>query len=471
LTTSFSTLALAIAIVSTLGGCEGSAPAERPSILLISIDSLRADHLSCYGYERETSPRMDQLAQEAILFENAVSSSSWTLPAHAAAFTGLPDSVHRVERTNSRLAEGHTTLAEALSAEGYQTVGFWSGPFLDPSFGLGQGFEEYIDCRTPFELPDDDNKIRRQKVANFESHGDVTSPRLVAAVSEWMAERRRAPFLLFVHMWDVHYDFIPPPPYDTLFAPDPDYDGPADGRNVAKNLDGEVERDVEHTLALYDGEIAWTDLHVGQLIDLLDEHGIADNTIVIVTADHGEEFFEHGAFGHRKTLFEESIRIPLIMRLPDGSGAGTRETRPVSITDIAPTILEAAGVAPMGPSMGESLLATGTAERRVAVSEIFTKVDRERGPLLSLRGEGWKLVVRRRDGTPWRLFDLNNDPEEQEDLLGKPGALEAIALEELGPVLARLAELKEKYAASADENTLTDELEAELRSLGYIGDE
>ena len=202
-------------------------------------------------YSRETSPAIDALASEGVLFENALSSSSWTLPAHAAAFTALPDSVHGVEVTGSVLAPAHRTLAEALRDAGYSTVGFWSGPFLDPHFGLDQGFDEYIDCRTPFELEDGGSR----RAINAISHEDVTGPRILESVRAWL-ERRPAgrPFFMFVHMWDVHYDYIPPPPYDTLF--DPDYEGPADGRDVTRTLEASARRDVEHTIALYDGEIA-----------------------------------------------------------------------------------------------------------------------------------------------------------------------------------------------------------------------
>lgn len=471
-----STTSLVLATALAAVGCSDPAPAadeRRPNVLLISIDSLRADHLSCYGYERETSPEIDRLASEGILFENAVSSTSWTLPAHAAAFTGLPDSVHRTERPSSKLSAEHRTLAEQLRDAGYTTAGFWSGPFLAPTFGMDQGFDVYVDCRTPFEVTEDENAGRMQREINDASHEDVTSPRLLEAVTAWLGSVPREPFFLFVHMWDVHYDYIPPPPYDTLY--DPDYDGPADGRNVKNTLSGKNARDIEHTIALYDGEIAWTDRHVGDMLRVLEARGLAEHTVVILMADHGEEFFEHGRFGHRKTLFEESVRIPLIVRLPGGAGAGERRDQVASIMDVAPTILALAGAPPLTTVAGRPLLALDghAGERRdLALSEIWRKEPVEIGPMMALRGDGWKLVARRRDGSPLQLFDLSSDPGEQHDRLEDGGALAERALTALAEVREQLETLRELHAPGRDrESDIPAEMEAELRSLGYIGED
>ncbi|MBU0617850.1 MAG: sulfatase-like hydrolase/transferase, partial [Planctomycetes bacterium] len=188
-----------------------------PNILLISVDALRPDHLGCYGYGRATSPNIDKLAGEGALFENAISSTSWTLPAHAALFTGLADSVHGCTDTDRRLAENRYTLAERLKDAGYATVGFFSGPYLHPVFELGQGFDEYVDCTSYPELTERngiDAKAVDSASVHERSHRDITNPRVYERASAWLTENKRRPFFMFVHMWDVHFDFIPPPPYD-----------------------------------------------------------------------------------------------------------------------------------------------------------------------------------------------------------------------------------------------------------------
>ena len=309
---------------------DSSTPAAPPpNVLLISIDSLRADHLGCYGYERDTSPNMDRLAREGVLFTQCSSSSSWTLPAHASLFTGLPISSHGCTAAAS-LAEPRHTLAEAMRDGGYRTAGFWSGPYLHPRFGLNQGFEQYVNCAS-FDFEG------KQLDVNKQSHADITNPKILEEVERWFASRPPGPFFMFVHMWDVHFDYIPPAPYDTQFSAD--YDGPVDGTPPRERLEGQ---DLEQLIALYDGEIAWTDHHVGRLLELLAEQGVDEDTLVIVTSDHGEEFYEHGEFGHRKTLFEESIAVPLLIRYPRSLPAGLKVETATSLMDLAPTILDAA---------------------------------------------------------------------------------------------------------------------------------
>ena len=202
-------------------GCRDASPA-RPNLVLVSIDSLRSDHLHAYGYPRETSPTIDGLAQAACGSSRAVSTTSWTLPAHAAMFTGLYDSTHGLYDNGLRLAPKLETLARELAKAGYHTAGFFGGPYLHPTFGLADGFEVWESCMTavPDDLGDaalrDESRARRGR-----SHGDVTGPRTLEKVTRWADARPDdRPFFLFVHLWDVHYDFIPPPPFDRLFDPD-----------------------------------------------------------------------------------------------------------------------------------------------------------------------------------------------------------------------------------------------------------
>jgi len=467
------------------GDGAGSARADRPNVILISIDSLRADHLGCYGYARPTSPSIDRLAAEGALFEHVMSSTSWTLPAHAAMFTGLPDSVHGCDRNTRILAPARATLAERFQGSGYRTAGFWSGPYLHPRFGLAQGFDEYTSC-TGYEVysasdirPDTGTAPERpkgQERADHLSHGDVTSGLVLERVERWLRARERAPFFLFVHLWDVHYDYIPPPPYDSMF--DPEYQGPRDGRDlvsVARSDEPLPARDLEHVIALYDGEIAWTDRHVGRLLDLLDELGLAQGTVVALTADHGEEFYEHGRFGHRKALFDESVRVPLVIRYPRAVPAGVRVAGLASVVDIAPTLLELARVAGLGDVLGESLVgrlgasgAHGDAERAV-VSELFRPWEDDY--LLALRTARWMTIAEPASGERLGLWDLERDPGEREDVLASEGELAAASGRVLRAELERLAALVRRHPLAAElSQGLPRELEEHLRSLGYLGE-
>jgi arylsulfatase A-like enzyme len=433
-----------------------------PNVVLVSIDSLRADHLGCYGYGRATSPTLDRLADEGVLFENATSSTSWTLPAHASMFTGLPNSAHGLDAPARVLSPERATLAEALQARGYRTAGFWSGPFLHPRFGLGQGFDHYVNC-AGFAFDSDPRR------ANDLAHEDVTSPRLVEEVTRFLDDVGDQPFFLFVHMWDVHYDYIPPPPYDTLF--DPDYDGPVDGRGVANALEDLAPRDLEHLIALYDGEIAWTDRHLGLMLERLDELGLAGDTVVLVTADHGEEFFEHGLFGHRKTLFEESIAVPLVVRAPGIGRRGLRVAEPVGIVDLAPTILELAGVPPLADVLGRSLvpLLNGHTPDAPGV-EVVSELSRRESLLLSVRIDDRKVILDRTTGEPIGYWNLAEDPGELKNLL-ETGVLDEPLARRVQATNARLQALAERHALRAIEGPLPTELEERLRDLGYIGED
>lgn len=461
--------------------------AARPSVLLISIDMLRPDHLGCYGYGPATSPRIDQLAAEGVLFENAISSTCWTLPAHAALFTGLADSVHGCVDTDRRLAESRRTLAERLGDAGYATVGFFSGPYLHPVFGLGQGFEQYVDCTSYAGLntrtAEETGRVDGLAVSDA-SHADVTSPRVYEEVSDWLKASRRRPFFMFVHMWDVHFDFIPPPPYDRKF--DPDYRGTQSGRNFL--FDAAInasmpERDREHLIALYDGEIAWTDQYVGRMLDDLDALGLRESTIVVLVSDHGTEFFEHGRKAHRQTLYDEVIRIPLIVRHPGRIAPGRRHADQVRIIDVLPTIMDLAGLGEPPDVMGQSLapLFSGAELRRdtLAISELFSDSRRltpdgrwePRNPgfplqqrLRSFRRADHKLIndLNRQRA---ELFDLRVDPGEQRPLADHDAAESRDA--EQGR--AWLRAFMRAWPAGDAESAIPPEVLAKLKSLGYVG--
>jgi arylsulfatase A-like enzyme len=323
--------------------------------------------------------------------------------------TGLDDLSHGANEDGSPLPASVPTLAAVLRQHGYSTAGFYSGPYLHPSFGVARGFDEYHDC-TSYGLGEalTDNGFEAMLLA----HHDVTNPIVQRRVGEWAQGKVAAPFFLFVHLWDVHYDYIPPEKYWRLF--DADYQGPI--RGTKADLDQYVKpgmnpRDLEHLIALYDGEIRYTDETIGVLLDELRGRGFLDDAIVIVTADHGEEFLEHGNHTHSKTLFEEVVRVPLILWAPDRVGAG-RDGRLASITDIAPTILGLLGISGGLEPTGSSLLAAPAGDRSLLLELRIPLFKREK---VALRTEERKLVrdVRR---NRLDLYDLRADPGEKSPL-------------------------------------------------------
>ncbi len=454
---------------------------------------LRPDHLGCYGYARETSPNIDRLAANGVLFENAFSSTSWTLPAHAALFTGLADSVHGCTDTNMRLDERLVTMAERFRAAGYATAGFFSGPYLHPVFGLGQGFDVYEDCTSYPKLSaryaKENGTVDGMKIWTA-SHNDITSPRVYKAVRHWLRSNERTPFFLFIHLWDVHYDFMPPPPYNRMF--DPDYDGTITSRDflnnpaINKNM---PRRDLEHLIALYDGEIAWTDEHIGKIMSELSDLGLTDSTVVVLLSDHGTEFFEHGLKGHRETLYDEVIHIPLIIRWPQRLPTGARLEPQVRIVDVLPTVLELAGLEAPQKIMGQSLLPlvdTGTLPHdNLVVAELMTDagtltVDGHWAPkdprfeiqhrLRAFRRPDHKLIYDlNRDET--QIFDLGKDPGEQMPVGPDDATIAAAAQKDAEEGRKWLSDYDAFVGAHSKASEIPPHVQEKLQVLGYVEDD
>jgi len=392
-----------------------SLPAVQPdgatNILLISIDSLRADHLGCYGYERDTSPVLDELAASGALFENTVSTTSWTLPAHISLLTSMDISVHGVSHDGLSLHPSIGTVTQRLKAEGYETACFCSSPYMSPAFGFDRGFDIYRNIDLEDEKISD--TILPPPKERDVVHADITSPRITGYAIDWIREHSSRPFFLFLHLWDVHYDYIPPSPYNRLF--DPDYEGEINGRNYLHNekvSPGMDPRDLEHIIALYDGEIAYVDYHIGLIVNELKTLGVFEDTLIVVTADHGDEFFEHGGKGHRNTLFDEVTMVPLILHLPRKISLSRKIPNQVSIIDIAPTILDLSGITIPDQMQGSSLtsLMRGSEEpdNRAALLEL--------GEVLkALRSNSWKLLFNTR-ALQTIIFDLKADPGENDPI-------------------------------------------------------
>ncbi len=368
---------------------------RRDNVLLICIDTLRADHLSCYGYHRDTSPTLDSLASRGCLFTRAIAQSSWTLPSHASLFTSRYVRSHGVGSVWEALAPGVPTLGGVLRDAGYATGAVISSRSLDPRFGIATGFDRYdLTCCTGVR-------------------SDVRNPCTHARATAWLREWQDSPFFLFVHYWDVHAAYAPPPPYDTVFTGDVP---PKGAEHAVTEYEGDTHperpgaRERDLTVALYDGEIAHTDHYVRELLHEVDRLGLSDRTLVIVTSDHGEEFLDHSGWGHGQTLYQEVIRVPLIWAEPKGVLRGRVVDQIVQLVDVAPSVLDFLGLRPPEKMEGASFLRSmmnGPAEPRTAFSEVRTH-----GGLYSVLRDDTKLIYSL-DGSEVVAYDLAVDPAEQ----------------------------------------------------------
>lgn len=433
------------------------------NVILISIDTLRADHLSCYGYHRKTSPNIDRLAREGVMFSKAFSTTSWTLPAHISMFTSMYAKSHGVITADYALDENRVTLAEALKKEGYTTAAFISGAFLrNPRFGFDQGFDLY-DASIINQAAPPGDVVQASRV--------VISPKLNEVVQRWLGKNYRKKFFLFLHSFDVHSDYVPSPPYNTMF--DPDYKGTIDGADLVSNprVNPKMNpKDLEHIIALYDGEIAFTDKYIGELLSALKELDIYDKTLIVLTADHGEEFFEHGHLGHKRSLYDEVLHVPLIFKFP--SSFKLRVNRKfeevASIIDIMPTILNSIGIKPHEEMQGKSLLSIVTGNKKPNDSLAYSRFEYK---LVAVRSANWKLIHHLE--TPKKEFyDLVNDPREKINLYDKgtksiaEGERHLISLLDWLNTQQQFSQVLPK--ADGKEIELSDEIKEELKSLGYI---
>lgn len=449
---------VALAALLLVAGVAAAAPPPRRNVLLVSVDSLRADRVGAYGNPRATTPTIDRLAAEGVRFAHATSPTSWTLPAHATLLSGLSQRAHGVITVGDRIPDAVDLLAERFARRGWETIGFFAGPFLHPAYGFGRGFEDYVPCTS---VPVDDPASVEAARA---SHADRTSANVEAAFTAWLARRGPRPFFAFVHLWDVHYDYIPPAPYDRLF--DPDYTGPLDGTRILH--DGfpltAPPRDVVHLLARYDGELRYTDDVLGRMLATLARAGALADTLVVVTADHGDEFLEHGGKGHQRTLYEEVLRVPLVLWAPGVVPRGRTVAAPVALEDVAPTILDLVGLDVPASVDGRSLrpLWEGRGDARPVVAELYAP----RAPrllLVAVRHGDRKVVwdTRKRSAVG---FDLAADPHEQRPAAANATLL-ALARDRARAATRTLAARRDEPGSrAAPPPAVVDR----LRALGYV---
>ncbi len=437
-----------------LAGC---GQGGRPNVLLVVIDTARADRFSFDGYARQTTPEIASLASEGAIYERAYTPAPWTLPAHASLFTGLFPSSHGADSGHLRLDDGFRTLAELFHDAGYRTLGYAANPWVGRQYGLDQGFDTY-------------EEIWRGVRGGQEDAGAAAlNDRLERYLSwrEGNAAAREQPFFIFVNYLEPHLPYDPPEPARSRFlSPGTDrstverlrrFKHPEEVKYVL-GLDGLKPGDLQILSDLYDGEIFYVDHRVGELAAFLRGRGILDRTVLVVTSDHGEAIGEHGFLDHKMSVFEEVLRIPLVVRYPAAVRAGQRIRDPVMLQDLFPTLLGLAGLPPDGGDdrrgrIREALVLQGIRGLRregarsepgsggaaatgrsgepgpILVSEFarpiqFLEIIQERFPEVRIAAWDRALVAYRAGGEKlhWasdgrhRLYDLVGDPGETTDL-------------------------------------------------------
>ena len=394
-----------------------------PDLVLISIDTVRADHLSVYGYPRPTTPGLERLASESIMFDRALSPSSWTLPSTATLLTGLLPAQHGLRATRHRLEASVDTLAEKLRRQGYRTAAITDGGFVGFGWGLSQGFERY-------------------DATAGEAWAGKDVAQIVDAASRWLEDNRFHPYFLFVHTYEAHKPYRNPEGFADPFL-DASYDGPfkQTARFDPLEVDDLTEVDQQRIVDFYDGEIRRADHYLGQFLDRLRARERWRDTAVLVTSDHGEELLDHGDFDHGfAKVFDANVRVPMILKpvAGDTGHAGLVVETPVTGLDVAPTLLALAGVVDAESLPGKSLLALAgeaieqkTPPERMAfvhATNSFPDMHEERYRLDL--GSVSVVFDQVRDTAEW--YDLEQDPERRSprgDVFSGPAAEAARSLQ------------------------------------------
>ncbi len=437
---------------------ECGAPGARTNLVLIVVDSLRQDALGCLGSALPTSPHLDALAAEGISFDGSYSVTPWTLPSIATILTGLPPSRHGAIDPWKTLAPEARTLAEMLRDAGYRTFAVVSHLFLKARYGIDQGFERLQDSEA-------------------RGHGWISTPGVTRQALDALRElgRREAPFFLFVHYFDPHYDYLRHPQLGLANVPSGRLRG---GETIQKLLElapSLTPEELEFLRRVYAEEVRATDRGIGELLRELERLELEDETLVIVTADHGEEFCSRGDWiGHTTGLYEEDMRVPLVVRDPKAVRPGRIEAGPVSFVDLLPTTLDLLRVPIPDGTAGESFAAAIRRGEAAEPQDVFFEVDfvplfaeneekvsHKRGMLR----EGWKLIRDEATGT-LELYDLASDPAESRNVAGERHELRDAFARDLAAWSRRAAEGR----LAAGKVQLTPHQIERLRSLGYAAD-
>lgn len=443
-------------------------PDSRP-VVLISLDTLRADHLGCYGYARRTSPAMDALAGDSAVFLNTFAPSPWTLPSHVSLMTGLNCINHQVVQNDRQLDPAIPTLAENLHGRDFVTAAFTGGGYVSGLYGFSRGFDSFSERGTVLD------KRSAEEVGR-----DAT---------DWIKANRRKDFFLFLHTYQIHNPYFTPEPYNEAFL------GPGD---AIKNINmghynhewrykPEPEAWRKNIIALYDAEVLYTDeALIKPVIETLKELGLYERALVIITSDHGEEFFEHKAWLHTHGVYNETLKVPLIVKFPGGAHRGQRIDRWARLVDVMPTIQDALGIKPSGQDLdGQSLLdflsAGGDKVRsdreRPFLSELETNASDNKLPGKVALSLGRAKIIWNSDFTAdelaalaypppplerYEVYDLERDPGEEHNLSrSRPDLTRKL-------VAVLNTTYKQRTKATGKKATMSEDIKEQLKALGYI---
>jgi arylsulfatase A-like enzyme len=452
---------MAVVLAAAVSGCSGQPDPDqstkslrRPPIIIIDIDTLRADHLSCYGHHRSTSPRIDALAEESVLFEWAFAQAPNTPPSQASILTGLYPTTHGRISDDEIISDEVVTLAEVLRRDGYETAAFVDGGLMAGRYGYGQGFEIY----------DDEG-----------GHLEVIGPKVEGWLEERLGDPARSgrPFLLLVHTYDVHSPYEnTPEPHRSMFLSDVD-EPPRSFRSNMSGIMAEVWKtrhsdeprrldrvQMDWAVAMYDGGIHHVDDWYGRFEDVLEDHDLLRQTMVVVISDHGDEFQEHGSLFHDR-LYATVTRIPMIIAFPERRWTA-RVSQAVESIDLVPTLLETVGSEIPDPVQGRSLLPLARGDHlapRIAISESPFY-----GRRLAAADEQDRMLLTVRDGTH-ELYQYRDDPLEQVELADLKAEVVERLRHEISGWRARVDAHRYPRAIATHLDT---ESEEELRVLGYL---
>ncbi|MFP6626449.1 MAG: sulfatase [Deltaproteobacteria bacterium] len=458
-------LVLAVGLGLARGGDQASTRtpnAQGPNAILIIVDTLRADHTGPYGSKDVSTPALDALAADGVVFDTALAQSSWTRPSIATILTSLYASSHQVMHKTDLLPDGVDTVAEVMAGQGYRTAGFVTNINVSPAFNFAQGFDSYTYLAPEFFFfaTDSASKLalysgmrlvrerflsRKKYVQHYYQDADTVN----AMVLPWLGENAQDPFFALVHYMDPH---------------DPYLEVPYNGYAVARvNTPHPQAQQAGELRRLYIANIEYLDGFIGRLVAQLKEAGVYDNTVIVFTSDHGEEFYEHQGWWHGTTLYEEQVRVPLIVKLPGNRFSSTHRKDLARLLDVAPTLVAAIGVAPAASWQGRDLFSDLPRPQAVYAEE-----DHEGNVLEALHSGRWKLILANQDNprglSAVELYDLQADPGELHNLAGSHSDLVA-------SLRVDLEDLRALAGAGAVEGLSgeIDEASRErLRALGYI---
>ncbi len=428
------------------------------NVIIIVIDALRRDHLSIYDYERETSPNIAEFARENLVFQDAYAQCSWTSPSVASLFTGLYPAVHETlchaGSSADLLPSNIVTFAEAVKALGYRTGAFVANHAIKGRYGFNQGFDRY-------------DRINKR----WKPEAEDTNEKALS----WLEDNYQSPFYLYVHYMDVHGPYRPPAPYDTAFESEKMRPLKKIETNKLKQKRFKDKNDgnnLYHYIDKYDGEILYTDHHIGEALDRIESLGLMENSVIVITSDHGEAFFEHNYCGHGHTVYNEEIRIPLIVKFPEGFSLKKEKKllkAKVDLMDIPTTLLALLGTEFPYKTNGRNLLDIGKAA--IKNHKVFSEElsPRFKGPpKLALIKGNHKAIYRVNRHEIDEMYNIKKDPEERNNIVDEDVDLVRESNGMIADHLRDSAELKKQLKLKSSCVDIDEEQRKALEALGYV---